>query len=46
MYRVRHRNLKRTAKYARSLNPTSRVIIAADNDCWHEGQEEPRGGVH
>jgi len=34
-------NLKRTAQYARSLNPTSRVIIAADNDCWHEDGKNP-----
>lgn len=30
-------NLKRTAKYARQQNPTSRLLIGADNDQWTEG---------
>lgn len=30
-------NLKRTAEYARKQNPTSRLILGADNDQWTEG---------
>jgi len=34
-------NLKRTAEYARKHNPTSRVILAADNDQWHADGSNP-----
>lgn len=30
-------NLKRTASHARAQHPTSRVILAADNDQWTDG---------
>lgn len=34
-------NLKRTAEYARRQNPTSRLIMAADNDKWNSNGKNP-----
>lgn len=34
-------NLKRTAEHARKQHPTSRLILAADNDQWHENGINP-----